>query len=154
MKRATLDVDNLDLQIISLLQENSKVYHKDIARKLKITTGTVLNRIKRLEKIGVLTSFSITVDPAKLGYGLTVLILIESDEKCLLNVEEEIAGMSNVISIYNITGDYNIVLTARFSDKLALDEFVRSLTAMPFIKRTATNIASSVIKEGFRINLN
>lgn len=146
-RKPTENVDKVDLQIINLLQADSRLSHKNIAGKLKIATGTVFNRIKRLEDKGVLKCFTIIVDPAKVGYDLTAVILIEADGKHLLNVEEEIAKMSQVISVYNLTGDYNVAITARLRDKAALDEFINSLLAMPFINRTVANIALNVIKE-------
>ncbi|MDQ1280761.1 MAG: hypothetical protein QG670_2024 [Thermoproteota archaeon] len=151
-RRSTQNVDNIDLQIIRILQEDSRSNYRDIANKLRIASGTVFNRIRRLEETGVLKCFTILVDPEKIGYGLTAVILIEAHGKSLIEFEEEIVSMSNVVSVYKITGDYNIAITARFRDRHALDEFVSDLMVMPFITRTAANIALNVIKEDSRIN--
>lgn len=154
MKRnPTQDVDNIDLQIIKILQEDARFSHRTMASKLNIAVGTSFNRVKRLEETGVLKRFTVVIDPVKVGYGLTAVILAEVNGKNLLDIEEEIAKMSNVLSVYNTTGEYNIAITARFKDKPDLDYFINNLTAMPFITRTVVNIALNVIKEDFRINI-
>ncbi len=104
----TKKVDNIDLQIINLIQEDSRLSFRNIANNLKIASGTIYNRIKSLEKRGILKNYTVIVDAAKVGYYLAAVILIQAEGKYLSHVEEDIAKISNVISVYDITGDYTI----------------------------------------------
>jgi Lrp/AsnC family transcriptional regulator len=70
-------IENVDLQIINLLQEDCRLSFNKIASKLGISAGTAFNHIKSLEKKGVLKSYAVIVDSAKLGYDLTAVILIQ-----------------------------------------------------------------------------
>jgi DNA-binding Lrp family transcriptional regulator len=152
-KGLTKKIDDVDLQIINLLQEDSRSSFRNIAGELKIAPGTVYNHIKRLEDREVLKSYTIVVDPTKMGYDLTVLILVEAEGKHLPDVENEIAKISNVISVYDITGDFDIAVVARFMDRSGLNVFIKNLLKIPYIKKTVSNVALNVIKEDFRIRI-
>ncbi|MEM2971272.1 MAG: Lrp/AsnC family transcriptional regulator [Candidatus Bathyarchaeia archaeon] len=149
----TVKIDEIDMQIINLLQEDSRLSFNRIARKLGISVGTALNRVKSLEERGVLKAYTVMVDPNKVGYSLTAVILIQAEGKHLLDVEQEIAKMNNAVSVYDITGDFDIIVTARFKDRESLNAFIKHLLTIPYVKRTVTNVALNVIKEDFRIKL-
>lgn len=149
----TEKIDEIDMQIINLLQEDSRLSFNRIARKLGISVGTALNRVKSLEERGVLKAYTVIVDPNKVGYSLTAVILIQAEGKHLLDVEQEIAKMNNVVSVYDITGDFDVIVTARFKDRESLNAFIKHLLTIPYVKRTVTNVVLNVIKEDFRIKL-
>ena len=146
-------IDKIDLQIINLLQEDSRLSFNKIAKELGISVGTAYNRIKNLEERGILKGYTAIVDPAKVGYTLTAIILIQAEGKHLLDVENEVAKMSNVISVYDITGDFDIAVVARFKDRFGLNAFIKNLLTMPYVKRTVTNVVLNVVKEDFRIKI-
>lgn len=145
------NIDELDLKIISLLQEDCRLSFNKIARKLELSVGTAYNRIKNLEKKGVVKRYTAIIDPAKIGYELTAVILIQAEGKYLLKVEDEIAKMNNTVLVYDITGDFDIVVIARFKDRSDLNNFVKNILAMPYVKRTVTNVVLNIIKEDFKI---
>lgn len=147
------NVDGIDLQIINLLQEDCRLSFNRIASKLGISVGTAFNHIKSLEKKGVLKSYAVIVDSVKLGYSLTAIILVQVEGGHLTDVEKEIANATNVIAVYDTTGDYDVVVITKFRDGVDLNAFIKNLIAIPFIKRTVTNVALSVIKEDLRIRL-
>jgi DNA-binding Lrp family transcriptional regulator len=146
-------IDAIDMQIISLLQEDSRLSFNKIAHKLGIPVGTACNRVKSLEDREVLKGYTVLVDPNKVGYGLTAIILIQAEGKHLLDVENEVAKINNVISVYDITGDFDFIVIARFKDRDSLNAFIKHLLTIPYIKRTVTNVALNVIKEDFRIKI-
>src|SRR3990170_5562311 len=146
-------MDDIDLRIIALLQEDSRLSFNKIANRLEVSVGTAYNRVKNLEAIGIVKGYTVTLDPSKLGYGLTALIMIQAEGGHLTEVEQEIAKNVNVIAIYDITGDYDAAVVAKFKDRSGLNDFVKSLLATPYIKRTVTSVALDVIKEEYRINL-
>ena len=149
----TEKIDEIDLRIINLLQEDSRLSFNKIAHKLGISVGTALNRVKGLEDEGVLKGYTVIVDPNKVGYGLTAIILIQAEGKHLLDVENEVAKINNVISVYDITGDFDFVVLARFKNREGLNTFIKHLLTVPYVKRTVTNVALNVIKEDIRVKI-
>jgi DNA-binding Lrp family transcriptional regulator len=93
------------------------------------------------------------VDPVKLGYGLTALILIQAEGQYILEVEKELAKLDDVICIYDITGDFDIAVVARFRSRDALNKFIKGTLKMPHVIRTVTNVALNVVKEDFRVKV-
>jgi len=146
-------LDNVDLQIINLLQEDSRLSFNKIAEKLGIAVGTAYNRVKILEEKGILKGYTAVVDYTKVGYGLTVIILIQAAGKHLLDVEKEVAKIDNVVSVYDITGDFDIAVIAKFKDRDSLNTFIKSTLSMPYVQRTVTNVALNVVKEDSRIKI-
>ncbi len=148
------NIDEVDLKIVTLLQEDSRQSFNRIANKLGISVGTAYNRVKNLKATGVLKSYTILLDPVKLGYSLTAVILVQAEGEYLLEVENEIAKTANVIAVYDIMGDYDAAVVARFKDRLNLNTFIKNLLAIPHVKRTITNVALNIIKEDYNVNLN
>ncbi|MEM3054969.1 MAG: Lrp/AsnC family transcriptional regulator [Candidatus Bathyarchaeia archaeon] len=146
-------LDNIDLRIINLLQEDSRLSYNKIASRLGISVGTAYNRIKSLEERGVLKGYTVLIDMDKVGYNLTALILIQAEGKHLLDVETEIAKMNNVVAVYDITGDFDIAVIARFKDRDSLNQFIKSLLSLPYVKRTVTNVVLNVVKEDIKIKI-
>ena len=146
-------VDEIDLKILNLLQRDSRASFSKIASSLKITTGTAYNRVRSLEDRGILKGYTIMLDPAKLGYTLTAIIMIQAEGKHIVDAEKEIAKMKDAICVYDITGDFDIAVIARFRDTSGLNSFVKKLLTLPYIRRTVTNVVLNVVKEDFRINL-
>lgn len=147
------EVDDVDRKIIRLLQEDARKSFNKIAASLGIAVGTAYNRVKNLEDIGILKGYTILLDSAKLGYGLTALILIEADGRYLSEVEKELAKLDEVICIYDITGDYDIAVVARFRNRASLNDFIKSTLKMSHVSRTVTNVVLNVVKEDFRVKI-
>jgi DNA-binding Lrp family transcriptional regulator len=146
-------VDDIDRKIIRLLQEDARKSFNKIAESLGIAVGTAYNRVKSLEDNGILKGYTIMLDSAKLGYGLTALILIEAEGRYLPEVENELATLDEVICIYDITGDYDIAVVARFKNRSTLNNFIKSTLKMPHVSRTVTNVVLNVVKEDFRVKV-
>jgi DNA-binding Lrp family transcriptional regulator len=146
-------VDDVDRKIIRLLQEDARKSFNKIAESLGIAVGTAYNRVKNLEDRGILQGYTVMLDSAKLGYGLTGLILIEAEGRYLPEVENELAKLEEVICIYDITGDYDIAVVARFKNRSTLNNFIKSTLKMPHVNRTVTNVVLNVVKEDFRVKV-
>ncbi|MCW4023368.1 MAG: Lrp/AsnC family transcriptional regulator [archaeon] len=146
-------VDEIDRKIIRLLQEDARKSFNKIADSLGIAVGTAYNRVKNLEDSGILKGYTILLDSARLGYGLTSLILIQADGSYLADVEKQLASLDEVICIYDITGDYDMAVVARFKDRGALNNFIKSALKMPHVSKTVTNVVLNVVKEDFRVKV-
>lgn len=146
-------IGDVDLRILSLLQEDCRLSFNKIASKLGISVGTAFNHVKNLEKEGILKGYTAILDLTKLDYGYTAIILIQAEGEHLTDVENEIAKAANVVAVYDITGDYDAAVIAKFKDRVNLNAFIKNLIAIPHIKRTVTNIALNVIKENLGVKL-
>jgi DNA-binding Lrp family transcriptional regulator len=149
----TQKLDDIDFQILRILQEDSRTSYRKIADALGIAVGTVYNRIKRLEDKGVFKAYTVMVDPTKIGYDLTAVILIQAEGARLVEVEKEIAKSDSAICVYDITGDFDIAVIARFKNRSMLNSFIKGILKTPHVTRTVTNVILNVVKEDFRIKV-
>jgi len=150
---STQKLDEIDFQILRILQEDSRTSYRKIANDLGIAVGTAYNRIKRLEDEGVFKAYTVMVDPTKIGYELTVVIFIQAEGPHLAEVEKEIAQSEYTICVYDITGDFDIAVIARFKNRSMLNNFIKEILKTPHVTRTVTNVTLNVVKEDFRIKV-
>jgi len=69
----------------------------------------------------------------------------------LKKLESDLSEMNNVIAVYDITGDFDLMLIAKFKDMDGLNVFVKDLLSRPEVKKSVTHIAFSVVKEDLRL---
>ena len=127
--------------------ENARLSALDIAKKAKMSVVTVLNRIKRLEKNGAIKSYSAIIDHEKLGYDVSAIIELRISKGKLFEVEEKIAKHKNVFAIYDVTGDVDAIVVAKFKNTVSLDRFLKKIQRYTFIERTTTKLVLNTIVE-------
>lgn len=139
--------DSLDMQIIRTLEDDSRLSLRKLAQKVGVTPNILRNHLQALEQRGVILGYIPIVDSAKMGYALTAIIMIQIEGGHIREVEDEIAKEGNVLSVYDITGEYDAVVFAKFQDNPTLNAFLKKLLAEKFIKRTTTLVALNAVKE-------
>ena len=143
-------MDEVDLKILRLLLEDARKSYREIAKELGLSVATVHNRVKKMQAEGVIKGFAPIIDHSKLGFDLTALILLQAEGSHLIEVEEEVAKLEETCAVYDVTGEFDIAVVARFKSREALNRFIKSLLKIPFVKRTSTSMVLNVVKEDFR----
>jgi DNA-binding Lrp family transcriptional regulator len=146
-------LEGLDLKIIRSLQHDSRASYRDIAKKLDVAVGTVHSRISRLQESNVIRGFSVELDYSRIGFALTSLILLQVKGKHLREVETKLAHLPNVCVVYDVTGDFDVAIVAKFENSSKMDEFIKSVLSMDFVERTVTSIVLNSVKENYNIPL-
>lgn len=146
-----MPLDETDLKILKILLKEARLSYRQIARKVGVSTGTVLSRMKKMEHEGVIKGYSAVVDHEKLGYELTVVTEITVSKGRLLEMEEAIANLPSVCCVYDITGLTDAIVIAKFKSRIDLSNFTKSLLAMPFVERSNTHVVLTTLKEDLRI---
>jgi len=144
-------LDEIDYRILEELLKDSRQSFREIARNVGVATGTVLARIKNMEKEGIIRGYTASLDHEKLGYELTVVVEITVSKGKLLEVDREIAKNPNVCAVYDITGLTDAIIVAKFKTREELSKFTKSILAIPYVERTNTHLVLTTIKEDFRL---
>jgi len=144
-------VDETDAKILTALVQDARLSSRQISKKTGFSIGTVLARMKKMEREGLIKGYTTFVDHEKLGYQLTALIEITVSKGRLLEIENEIARMPNVCSVYDVTGLTDAFVVAKFKNREALSAFAKHLLSLPYVERTNTHIVLTTIKEDFRL---
>ncbi|MEM3442894.1 MAG: Lrp/AsnC family transcriptional regulator [Candidatus Bathyarchaeia archaeon] len=146
-----MNLDETDVKILKTLISDARLSSRQIAKECKISVGTVLSRIKKMEEEGIIKGYSALLDHEKLGYELTVVCNITVSKGRLLEVENEIARLPNVCCVYDVTGLVDAVIIAKFKNREELSKFTKKLLSLPYVERTNTHVVLTTIKEDFRI---
>ena len=144
-------MDDLDIKILKELLKNARLSYRAIADKVGVAIGTVISRIKRMEKGNLIMGYSAILNHEELGYELTVITEITVSKGKLVEVEEEIAKIPNVCCVYDITGLTDAIIIAKFKDRKSLSSFTKKLLSLPYVERTNTHVVLTTVKEDFRI---
>ncbi len=146
-----MDLDETDVKILEALMLDARLSSRQIAKRCDVSIGTVLSRIKKMEKQGIITGYSAVLNHEKLGYELTVVCEVTVSKGRLLEMENEIARLPNVCSVYDVTGLIDALVVAKFKTREELGKFTKRLLALPFVERTNTHVVLTTIKEDFRL---
>jgi len=124
-------MDEKDEKIIKIMQENAKLSTQDISKKTLIPITTVHNRIKKLEKQGVIKGYTVNLDHSKVGKGLTAYTLVSIDYQCLKeanlttdDLAKKLVSFEEVEQVSMVTGSVDIILKLRVKDMHDMDSFV------------------------------
>jgi len=141
-------VEEVDLNILGVLSENSKENYNQIAKMLEKSPVTIKKHIEELEQQGIIKGYGIDIDFEKLGYVIIAIIEITVSKGKMIEVETGIAENPNVFGVYDITGDYDALVLARFKTRMELSAMIKKLHTSPNVERTNTHLILNVIKEG------
>ena len=148
---ARLSIDHLDERIIRHLQVDGRISFRRLAHDLHVSTNTVTARVARLQSAGVLRGYAVSVDYDQLGYTLTAVTEIMVAKGRLLEIEREVARLPGVCAVYDVTGEIDGVVVAKFKNREDLSHFTKRLLAMPFVERTNTHVVLTTVREDFRV---
>jgi Lrp/AsnC family leucine-responsive transcriptional regulator len=140
-------LNDVDLQILDLLQRDSTQSYAELGRRVGLSTSAVNERIKKLERAGVLRSWSVVVDPAAVDLSLCafMMVVLEGHDDEFV---EQVSGLAEVQECHHITGEFSYLLKIRVRDTAALEDFLmQKLKQIPGFSRTHTIIVLSSPKE-------
>jgi len=141
-------MDEKDNQILGILKQNAKLTTKQISKKTLLPITTVHNRIKKLEKQGIIKYYTIVTDNKKLGKPVSAYILINIDYSEIkklnlsqIDIADKIKKHPNVDEADVITGRKDMIIKVTVKDMLELNKFISSsLQIIPGIKQTETSV--------------
>ena len=137
------EIDNTDIKILSALMQDAKTPYTEIAEQACVSGGTVHVRMKKLERLGIVTGSTLNINFSKLGYDITAFLGIYLLRSSMYDdVSEQLADIPEVLSVHYTTGQYSIFakITCRDTEHLrtVLHDKIQKITG---ITRTETFIS-------------
>ncbi len=122
-------LDAIDWQILRELQADGRLSYKELARRIGLTGPSIGDRVKKLEKAGIIPNYGMRVDVAKLGLPLLVFIELRCfPDKSLLE-SSKAEEFPEILEIYKLSGRNNFLLKAALFSLEHLDIFSDRLNA-------------------------
>ena len=146
-------LDELGQKIIRELQGDARQSYREIGRKLKVSEGTVRNRVRAMLNTGTI-KISAVPNPARLGLDFMCIMGIEVKVGTAESVEARLINIPNVYYLGGCTGDIDIIGIFLFQGPAEFDEFVKDkIAGIPEIIRTRTFVVMHVSRSPWEHNL-
>jgi DNA-binding Lrp family transcriptional regulator len=145
-----IQLDQIDKKILAILSENSKMGNKEIAAEIGLSVTPTFERIKRLERHGVIKNYVAILDKKKIEKGLHVLCQVSlkaHNLDLLLGFENEIVHLNEVNACYHIAGNYDYLLSIEVKDMDEYQDFLKQkLASIPNIANVQSSFVMSTLK--------
>jgi Lrp/AsnC family transcriptional regulator for asnA, asnC and gidA len=137
------EIDNLDIQILSILMKNATTPYTEIAKELIVSGGTIHVRMKKLEELGVIKGASLEVDPQKLGYDITAFLGIYLEKGSQYHeAVKQLKAIKEIVELHYTTGEWSIFAKIVCHDTTHLREVLNEqIQSVKGIQRTETFIS-------------
>ena len=138
---------NLDGQLINALLNNGRESYRSLAEELNVSVTTVSNHLTDLEAAGVVEGFTPTVDYDKLGYDVTAILQLKVRGEALPAVTDSLRGEKQMMSVYEVTGDYDVIAVGKFNDTDDMNDQIKAVLSNADINESNTSVVLNIVAE-------
>jgi Lrp/AsnC family leucine-responsive transcriptional regulator len=142
--------DAIDKKILNILQENGRITNADLASKVGLSPPPMLERVKKLEKNGIITKYVALLDPKKINKSTIIFVSITLARHRITSIDQvkqEFSSFPEVLECYSITGEEDYLLKVMVKDVEEYEQFMlHKLTKIPAISRIKSFVVLSTIK--------
>jgi Lrp/AsnC family leucine-responsive transcriptional regulator len=152
-----MKLDAIDTKLLNLLQEDSKQTNKELSSKLDMSVTAVYERIKKLEKAGVIDKYVALVNKQRIGRDFVAFChikLVKHSQELVSQFEKEVVTIDEVLEAYHLSGDYDYLLKVHVEDMESFRKFmVSKLTNIDHIGSTHSMFVISEDKHTTAVNI-
>ncbi len=146
-----VNLDLTDKKILNLLQQNSKANIKEIALKIGLTQTPTYERIKRLEKEGVIKNYIAVLDKEKVGYTIEVfcqVTLLVHSKEMITRFENAVNKIDEVMECFHVAGNYDYLLKIIVKDMSSYQAFLKNkLSVLDSVANVQSTFVMSSTKD-------
>jgi len=147
----TNKLDKTDLQILKILQDNSKITNLDLSKNIGLSPAPTLERVKKLEQSGIVQSYHALVDPQSIGLNVKTFVLVSlawQKENALNNFMDKIKAIKEITECYIITGEADFLIKIICKDIPTYEQLLfKTLSQIEEIERLKTLMTLSTVKD-------
>ena len=139
-------INEKDLQILNIIQNNSKLSNAEIAKQVDMAPSGVFGRIKRLEEQGIITNYEARLNAERLNLGLVAYLRVKTDGR--EDSFSQLVALPEVQEVHYITGEDGYLVKVRVSGHEALRNLVRKrISSIKSVQSTKTSVVLETLKE-------
>jgi DNA-binding Lrp family transcriptional regulator len=139
--------ENLDERLINALLDDGRASLRSLAERLDVSVTTVSNHLSDLEERGVIKGYTPKVDYDELGYDVTAVIQLKVEGSALPEITDRLQGHQQMVSVYEVTGDHDVIAIGKFRDTDAMNDQIKELLVDPDIKESNTSVVLNTVLE-------
>jgi Lrp/AsnC family leucine-responsive transcriptional regulator len=134
-----MDLDRKDFALLDALRQNASQRLEDLAHLIKLAPSSVHERLRRLEREGIIRKWTVDVDTAALGLGVVAFIGIRAARPCS-ELLDSIRKVPSIEECHSVAGELSMILKVRVKDTAGLLNLSEHLRQIPGIEQTETTI--------------
>lgn len=147
-------LDDLDIKILSLLQENGRIKRNALAEAVGLSLPSLSDRMKKLEDKGIIEGYYTKLSRKYFGLDLMAFILVSMDSsKQYEKLAENVRNTPEILECHSVLGEGSHMLKAVVKNTASLEKLLSKIQSWPGVSHTVTNFVLSTIKETTKINL-
>jgi DNA-binding Lrp family transcriptional regulator len=145
--------ENLDARLINALLGDGRASLRSLGEELDVSVTTVSNHLKDLEDRGVIEGYTPRLNYDELGYDVTAVIQLKVEGHALPDITDRLREHRGMVSVYEVTGDYDVIAVGKFRDTDEMNERIKSLLADADVRETNTSVVLSSVVENAQFEL-
>lgn len=147
------ELDKTDRRILDLLQQQGRLSMTELAEKIGLSPTPCTERVRRLEREGVITGYHARVHPPAVGRGMLVFVELKmatKSDQVFNQVKRQIAGVPEVLDCHLVSGDFDYLIKARIGE---MSQYRRLLGNILLKLPGATESRSYIVMEELKETL-
>ena len=146
-------IDAIDLNILKILQEKARIPNVEVARQVDMAPSAVLERIRKLEKQGIIDGYEVRLNPERFRRNLVAFVMVTTKQpKQREKTARRLAGIPEAQEVHEVSGEDGILVKVRVSNTAELGKLIqKKIAALEAVRTTRTMIVMSTRKETARI---
>ncbi|QCW03425.1 HTH-type transcriptional regulator Lrp [Natrinema pallidum] len=145
--------ENLDAKLVNALLGDGRASLRSLAEELDVSVTTVSNHLSDLEDEGVIEGYTPKVDYDAVGYDVTAVIQLQVEGNALPDVTDTLRDHQQMTSVYEVTGDYDVIAIGKFEDTDGMNDQIKQLLTDPDIKASNTSVVLNAVSENEQFEL-
>ncbi|MCE4601490.1 MAG: Lrp/AsnC family transcriptional regulator [Desulfurococcales archaeon] len=144
-------LDEKDLALLRLLERDSRIAWRRIARELNVSEATVYLRVRKLIDEGILRGFTIDVDVERLGLTATIFALVRVEARKIQRVRKSLQELRYVSEVYEITGQHHFLVKILAPSYAEAASVIDELMSLNGVVEVSTFTALRKLRNGSRV---
>jgi Lrp/AsnC family leucine-responsive transcriptional regulator len=157
MKAKTRSLDRIDLKILRVLQDNARISYVDLAAQVGLSTTPCLERVKRLERSGIIRGYKAVLDPKALKAKLLVFVEISLESQSPAVFDEfrrAVRKLPQVQECHLVSGQFDYILKCRIPEMSAYRQLLGEVVlTLPGVKESKSYVVMEEVKEEFTLHV-
>jgi Lrp/AsnC family transcriptional regulator, leucine-responsive regulatory protein len=142
-------LDEIDTAILVNLQQDSRIAYADLAAKVGLSVGAVHERVKKLERKGVIKRYRVDVDPEAIGLSLTAFVAVQLEPSSTCRtLLPEFTKFPEIEEVHSVAGEIDVILKVHSTDTKTLEDLLYRIKAVKGISRMTTRVVLTTELEG------
>jgi len=145
--------ENLDAKLINALLGDGRASLRSLAEELDVSVTTVSNHLRDLEDEGVIEGYTPRVNYGALGYDVTAILQLKVEGSALPDITDRLKEQKQMVSVYEVTGDYDVIAIGKFVDTDGMNEQIKTLLTDADIRESNTSVVLNAVVENKQFEL-